>query len=142
MKKAMVVVGVVLALVVAVSLIPLTNNLCACVQLSHMRRTPLPAQTVCEDGLWKVGRFVGTGDGTQYFTAILVRSERSVFELREWYEPYGYKVKPQWGQQVDVLERSPVLRFEHEKDDDATYFIVYRLKDGIPPFAWLDVRGC
>ncbi len=142
MKKIMLIVGIILAVVVTVALVPMANNLCASAQLWRMQRVDVPPQAVCEDRLCEVGRFVGTGDGTQYFTAILIRSEQNVFELREWYEPYGYAVKPQWGQQVGVLERSPVLRFEHELDDDSMYYIVYQLEDGVPPFAWLDIRGC
>ncbi len=142
MKKVIIVVGAVLAVVLMIFSVPLTNNLCANVQLWRMELTDMPPGAVCEDSLCAIGRFVGTGNGTQYFTAMLIRSEQNVYELRDWYEPYGYAVKTQLVQQVGVLERSPVLRFEHELDEDSRYYIVYQLKDGVPPFAWLDLRGC
>ena len=46
---------------------------------------PLPENTVFVESLSKAGKLVGNGNGMQYYGAMLISSELSLKELKEYY---------------------------------------------------------
>ena len=89
MKKVFYGLGIVLAIALMIASIPLVNNVACAATLRKLTSiTPQPLYTVVES-LSSVGRFVGNGDGAQYFAAVLVQSEADEADLRAYYEPLG-----------------------------------------------------
>lgn len=81
------VVGIVVVLVpvgFAVS-IPLANDAAAREVEEELLALPLPDGAERVDSLSQAGKLVGNGNGMQYLGALLIRSDRSLDELREFY---------------------------------------------------------
>lgn len=135
-----------LLLVVAL-LIPVINNFIAADVAHDLEALPLPEQTTVHDSVSAAGKLVGSGNGIQYFGALLLRSDLSAEQLQAHYATYqtglyDCRVKPQSGAEVEQVELSE-LCFDADVDGDGWY-ILYTWGSVSPVLAdWLnlDIRG-
>lgn len=93
--------------------IPLINDLYARQIREELCRVPLPEKTELVDSLSKNGKLTGNGNGIQYFGAVLLKSELSLEELREYYSGYrenewSYIVEEQGRQSIEVIEHGTI----------------------------------
>ena len=146
MKKY--VISVIIAAIVAVALlagfiisIPLVNNGSAKDVEKSLTDIALPEDTELVESISEAGKFVGNGNGMQYFGAILVKSELSEEELNAYYSEKldGAVAKEQKTQNIEFLHG--FVSFETELDENDNYYIVYCFGSGIFPFSELDIRG-
>jgi hypothetical protein len=93
------------------------------------------------------GKLAGSGNGMQYFGAILIQSESGLDELEAYYSPFrkdewSFIVKPQSSEQIAAIENRNVY-FESLKNqtDLLNYFIVYTWGASNYPLSDLDLRG-
>ena len=142
MLKRMAIPLIVIALIAgALIAIPTVNNYSAYAVEKQLCSLSLPNQTERVESLSKAGKFVGNGNGMQYFGAILIRSDLSMDELLDHYQTAlpGAVVKKQTAQQIECIQHGSI-RFETPIDGD-NYYIVYYFGSGIEPFSELDIRG-
>ena len=95
----------------------------------------------------KAGKLVGSGNGMQYFGAILIKSELPLDELDRYYSQYrqdewSYIVEPQSESEIKAVEHK-TLEFSKLRDvsDFDAYYIVYSWGESDFPLADLDIRG-
>lgn len=121
--------------------IPAVNNYSAYAVEKQLRALPLPEQTQTVESLSQAGKFVGNGNGMQYFGAILIQSDLSMDDLLVHYQTVlpGAVVKKQTTQQIDCIEHGSIS-FDSAIDGD-NYYIVYYFGGGIELFSKLDIRG-
>ncbi len=121
--------------------IPVVNNYSAYAVEKQLCALALPAQTERVESLSQAGKFVGNGNGMQYFGAILIQSELSLDELLIHYQTAlpGAVVNQQTTQQIECIEHGTVSFDTAINGDD--YYIVYYFGSGIEPFSELDIRG-
>lgn len=105
---------------------------------------PLPEKTKLVDGISKAGKLSGSGNGMQYFGAILIKSELPLEDLEKYYSDYRsneweYIVEVQEGQAIRTIEHG-VLKFT-EVVGDKGYYIVYSWGKGIGLLEEIDIRG-
>lgn len=124
--------------------IPLTNNVIASNVRKDLIRLPLPEGTEILDSISVAGKLIGNGNGMQYFGAILIKSELSLDELNQYYQPYR---KNEWSQivhkqtsnRIDIIEHG-VYSFDKWDSGEDNYIVYtwgsseYSLRD------W-DIRG-
>ena len=85
-RVCMVAVAIVL-LVVAVG-IPIANNAVALGIQRELEALPMPADTTVQDAVSAAGKLVGSGNGMQYFGAVLLHSSLSYEELDGHFAAY------------------------------------------------------
>ncbi len=124
--------------------IPLINNYTAYTVEKELLEIPLPENTELVESVSDAGKFVGNGNGMQFFGAILIRSELTVEELEQYYAKYRKGdfdciVDKQTRQTVECIEHG-AIRFSTVIDQD-DYYIVYSWGNGIGFFEQLDFRG-
>ena len=73
--------------------IMLVNNGIAYNTFKELKSIELPPNTKIEWSESKAGKLVGSGNGMQYFGSILVDSDLSENELKEYYEKYNKYVE-------------------------------------------------
>lgn len=122
--------------------IPLVNNLSAKKIEKQLVETDLPDNTEIVESLSKAGKFVGNGNGMQYFGAMLIRSEKTLDELSAYYSQKSMNmiVEEQNTQTIQCVEHGEIS-FKTHISDTEDYYIVYLFGDGISPFSELDIRG-
>ena len=127
--------------------VPVANNAVAMSIAREMEALPLPSDTTLIDSTSLSGRFGDTAGNVQYFAALLLKSDRSVEELRAHYAGYTdhslitYRVEKQIGRDIVVLEDVD-LSFREDVAEEG-YFIVYTLRTGGNALQWwldMDVR--
>ena len=143
MRKKIVAVCAAAVVLVAVILSPhFINNYSAARNIQKLESLPLPEGTERIESLSLAQRLGLTGNGMQFFGALLVESDLSLEELREFYSAYdGCTVKEQLGKKIDIGILMKDIYFETEPDPDKSYYIIYSWGEGVPPFTWLDIRG-
>ena len=142
MLKRMAIPLIVIVLIAGVLIaIPAVNNYSAYAVEKQLCGLSVPNQTERVESLSQAGKFVGNGNGMQYFGAILIRSELSMDELLVHYQTAlpGAVVKKQTAQQIECIQHGSI-RFETPIAGD-NYYIVYYFGSGIEPFSQLDIRG-
>lgn len=135
-------------LLLAVSLlIPVINNFVAAGIVDDLEALPLPEGTTVQDTVSAARKLVGSGNGMQYFGALLLRSDLSLEALQTHYMAYqkglfDCRVAKQNGAAVEQIEIGS-LGFDVEMDGDGWY-ILYTW-GSVPGWAtdWLnlDMRG-
>ena len=125
--------------------VPIVNNITAATVLSDIKNIPLPENTEYVDGISAAGKFVGNGNGMQYFGAVLIKTDLSLDELNSYYSDYRENefrllVEKQESGEIAVIEHGSLV-FESELSSTEDYYIVYSWGDGIDLFAALDLRG-
>lgn len=134
----------VIGILLFIFLVPLINNCYARQTEEELLRVPLPEKTELVDSLSKSGKLTGNGNGIQYFGAVLLKSELSLKELREYYSSYrknewSYIVEEQEGQSVEVIEHGTITFPEPVSENG--YYIVYSWGDGPDFLKECDFRG-
>ena len=123
---------------------PVVNSNAAKKTAQGLVNLPLPENTECIEAIYKAGKLVGNGNGMQYFGAILIKSELSLEELKEYYSAFAEHewecvVEEQTGQEIKVIEHAG-LTFKTYVDADR-YYIVYSWGDNNTIFHEFDIRG-
>ena len=142
MLKRMAIPLIVIVLITGMMIaIPIVNNYSAYAVEKQLCALALPNQTERVESLSQAGKFVGNGNGMQYFGAILIRSELSMDELLIHYQTAlpGVVVKKQTAQQIECIQHGSIS-FDSAIDGD-NYYIVYYFGSGIELFSQLDIRG-
>lgn len=104
---------------------------------------PLPKDTELMESVYKAGKLTGNGNGMQYFGAILIKSDLSLEELKEYYSrlaqnEWDYIVEEQRDPDIKVIEHGK-LAFETKISPG--YYIVYSWGGNNTIFHELDIRG-
>lgn len=130
MKKVSVIIIliVVFALLPACGAVPIVNNNTAKKIAYELAQLPLPSSTELIETVYKAGKLVGCGNGMQYFGAILIESELSLEELKEYYLQFAGSewecvVEHQLDADVKIIEHG-VLTFKTDIEEE-NYDIVY-----------------
>ena len=124
--------------------VPVVNDLMAERIADGLRALPLPEGTELVETAYAAGKLAGSGNGMQYFGAILLRSGLSLGELKAYYSNYAghdweCRVEPQQGGAIRVIEHGG-LRFDAPAEGEG-FYIVYSWGDGAPFFEEFDLRG-
>lgn len=146
MKKTL---GIILALLFAglLTLIigsPIKNDMEAKKVAKALNAYDLPERTELLDTVSAAGKLVGNGNGMQYFGAILIKSELSLEELKEYYgklasDEFHNIVEKQETGTIDFIEHAN-LSFDADCDYENTY-IVYSWGDYSGLASEFDLRG-
>ena len=123
---------------------PVVNSNVAKKTAKELVNLPLPENTEYIEAIYKAGKLVGNGNGMQYFGAILIRSELSLEELKEYYSAFAEHewecvVEEQTGQEIKFIEHTR-LTFKTEIDEDR-YYIVNSWGDNNTIFHEFNIRG-
>ena len=144
--KKLKLVGILTAVVLigGVISIPLLNNYTAYKVERALCEIPLPEEAELIESLSQAGKLTGTGNGMQYFGAILIRSDLSLEELDAYYSGYRSNeweclVETQEGQSVEVIDHE-TLQFSEEIKGSG-YYIVYSWGSENSLLDELDMRG-
>lgn len=105
---------------------------------------PLPDETELLETVYRAGKLAGNGNGTQYFGAILIKSNLSLEELREYYAGFAKNeweciVEKQTGADIKAIEHGRLV-FQTDIGDDH-YYIVYSWGERDSFLAEWDIRG-
>ena len=128
--------------------ITVTNNVIADKNAKELSSYPLPPETFLADTVASAGKFVGNGNGMQYFGSILVSSTLTAEELREYYsKAFDFiEVRPQKSADIDFIMHSD-YRFDNF-EEGKTYYSITRwgsAQNYVPDWLahWLDfdLRG-
>ena len=110
-------------------------------ELAHF---PLPSNTELIESIYKEGKLVGNGNGMQYFGAILIKSELSLEEVKEYYSEFADSewkciVENQTNMDIGMIEHTKLsFKADIEGND---YYIVYSWGNNNTIFHELDIRG-
>lgn len=123
---------------------PFVNDISAKKVTEDICSIPLPESTRRLEEVSRAGKLVGSGNGMQYFGAILVESDLTLEELEAYYSKYrhnewSYLVARQDTQEIQVVEHV-ALSFLSDISDKHCY-IIYSWGNGIEPFSGFDLRG-
>lgn len=143
MKKKIIPVAIVIFLLIGLAVsVPLVNDFSAKNVEKSLVEIALPDDTQMVESISKAGKLVGNGNGMQYFGAILIKSEKTLDELFDYYSQKlaGVVVKEQKSQIIECVEHAQ-LSFTTNITDTDKYYIVYLFGNGISPFSELDIRG-
>ncbi len=135
---------IVLLLLFAIS-IPIVNDYSATLIENKLKVIPLPEKSAYIESVSQAGKMVGSGNGMQFFGAILIESELPIDELKRFYSAYSncglrLEIEEQASQQIEFIEHSK-LSFNHELSQSKKYYIIYAWSSGIEPFCFLDIRA-
>ena len=128
--------------------VPIMNNAIAMGDARTLKALSSTETDTVLETTSQAGRFNGTAGHVQYFAAMLIRSDRSLEELRTYYAANNkdlgivYRVAEQKGQEITVMD-GVSLAFR-ENVGESGYYIVYTLRTGGNAAQWwldMDVRG-
>lgn len=154
MNKVLVVIEGFVMIVVTVTIIlftlvfiasPIVNDNVAKKTANELVEIPLPNNTEFIESIYEAGKLDGNGNGMQYFGAILIKSELSLDELKEYYAEFTENewtcvVDNQVNSDVDKRIMDATLTFK-TKIEGNDYYIVYSWGDNNTIFHGFDVRG-
>lgn len=136
-----IVVAIVVLLVVFLLSIPFINNHLASRIATEIEEIPLPEKTTYIESISRADKMVGNGNGIQYLGAVLIKSELSIDELKDFYSKNkDLIVEEQIGQQIEFIDHDE-LSFEHNFDENANYYIIYSWGNGNELLKAIDMRG-
>lgn len=119
---------------------PIVNDSVARKTAKELSDLPIPQNTECIETVYKAGKLVGNGNGMQYFGAILIQSELTLNELKEFYlNKSNCEVKQQTTSEIEIIEHAN-LAFKTDINED-NYYIVYSWGTNSGIFHELDIRG-
>lgn len=146
MKKVLVITVLIVVIIFLFVLIatPIVNDSIAEKTANELVDLPLPNSTEFIESIYKAGKLVGNGNGMQYFGAILIKSELSLDELKEYYLEFA---DSEWKNIVENQINTNIEIIEHTKLTFKTdikgsnYYIVYSWGNNNTIFHELDIRG-
>ena len=119
---------------------PIVNDNIAKKTAKEISDLSLPQNTEYIETVYKAGKLVGNGNGMQYFGAILIQSELTLNELKEFYlNRSNCEVKQQTTSEIGIIEHGN-LAFQTDINED-NYYIVYSWGTNSGIFHELDIRG-
>ncbi len=123
---------------------PIYNNHVAKKTADNLADIPLPENTEFVEKTYSARKLVGSGNGMQYFGAILVKSGLPLNELENYYSGYADNewqciVESQESKEIRVIEHGE-LEFESEITGGG-YYIVYSWGENYTIFNEFDLRG-
>ena len=146
MKKVIVIVVLTMAIIFSSVLIaaPIVNDSIAKKTANELVDLPLPNGTEFIESIYKAGKLVGNGNGMQYFGAVLIKSELSLDELKEYYLEFAdsewkFIVENQINTDVRIIEHAK-LTFKTDIDGN-NYYSVYSWGNNNTIFHEFDIRG-
>lgn len=146
MKSAIGITGIVLIFFVIVFLVsaPTVNDHVANKIGESLEGIPLPENTELVETKSLAGKLVGNGNGMQYLGVILIKSELTLDELKDYYAKYAdYEweciVEKQDSKQIKVIEHGSV-EFQEDVCENG-YYIVYSWGSNDTIFNEFDLRG-
>lgn len=124
---------------------PIVNDNVAKKTANELVDIPLPDNTEFMESIYEAGKLDGCGNGMQYFGAILIKSELSLDELREYYAEFADNewtcvVENQTNSDVDKRIMDTTLTFKTDIVGE-NYYIVYSWGDNHTIFHVFDIRG-
>lgn len=124
---------------------PIVNDNIAKKTANELVDLPLPNNTEYVESIHKAGKLVGNGNGMQYFGAILIKSDLSLDELKEYYLQFADSewkciVENQINKNVEIMDEHTTLTFKTDIKGN-NYYIVYSWGDNDTIFHELDIRG-
>lgn len=150
MKKSLVIIFSAVALLFLSILIlliaaPFVNDNAAKKTADELVDLPLPSNTEFIESIYEAGKLVGNGNGMQYFGAILIKSQLSLEELKEYYSKFADNdwtcvVENQINTDVAIRDGRLPLTFKTDIDGD-NYYIVYSWGNNNTIFHEFDLRG-
>lgn len=146
MKKILVII-VLTAAIILLSILaaaPIVNDTVAKKTANELAHFPLPSNTELIESIYKAGKLVGSGNGMQYFGAILIKSEHSLDELKEYYSEFADSewkciVENQINKNIGMIEHTKLAFKADIKGKN--YYIVYSWGNNNTIFHELDIRG-
>lgn len=129
----------VLSPVVMSVVITVVNDNTAADVASQLEALPLPEETEFVESLSKAGKLVGNGNGMQYYGAMLITSQMSLEELKNYYSQYNCSVFIQETSNIDRLHGT--VGFKTEPFPDNAYMVEMWGKSPSWFFAEFDIRG-
>ena len=146
MKKILVII-VLTAAIILLSILtaaPIVNDTVAKKTANELAHFPLPGSTELIESIYKAGKLVGNGNGMQYFGAILIKSELSLDELKEYYSEFANSewkciVENQTNKDIGMIEHTKLTFKADIKGNN--YYIVYSWGNNSTIFHELDIRG-
>lgn len=125
------------------------NNSIANQVEKELKAYPLPDETVLVESLSIAGKLIGNGNGMQYLGAILITSDRSLYEIEEHYKSeFEYiEVLNQNSEKIESI--SPYARGFNKFDagSNETYYAVLcwgpleEKNSSLSPLLDFDLRG-
>lgn len=137
MKKVLAIVVLIAVIFLSVLIYtPVVNNNTARKTANELLDIPLPDDTEFIETVYKAGKLVGNGNGMQYFGAILIKSELSLEELKEYYLSFSENeweciVENQTGTDIKVIEHG---RLTFKTDIEGIIIILYIHGEKMTPF--------
>ena len=131
------------AVILLTASVPFVNDQVARKTANELEEIPLPEQTECIEKISRAAKLVGNGNGMQYLGAILIKSELSLEELKEYYSRYDVTVRNQTGKRIEGMN-SGSLGFTSEINGD-NFYVVYKWGNNDYPlhgfYEDFDLRG-
>ena len=123
---------------------PIVNNSVSKKTANELMDLPLPNDTEFIESVYKSGKLVGNGNGMQYFGAMLIKSELSLEELKEYYLNYAEHddecvVEKQADANIAFIDHANLAFKTGIEGDD--YYIVYSWGTNPTIFHEFDIRG-
>lgn len=137
MKKVLAIVVLIAVIFLSVLIYtPVVNDNTARKTANELLDIPLPDDTEFIETVYKAGKLVGNGNGMQYFGAILIKSELSLEELKEYYLSFSENeweciVENQTGTDIKVIEHG---RLTFKTDIEGIIIILYIHGEKMTPF--------
>jgi len=120
---------------------PIINDFVAKNVVKDIQKIELPEETVFIESISDAGKLCGNGNGMDYFGAILIQSDLSFDELKEYYSIYEGKIfiEPQTRKDITVIEHDSISFKTNVSGDD--YYIVYSWGNYNGIASEFDLRG-
>ncbi len=146
MKKAIMTMFIICLILFFIFAIPIINNRMAKAIETKLRTTKLPSQTQIIDSISIAGKLVGNGNGMQYFGAILVKTELSEEELKEYYQEkaeseWEYLIEKQTSNKIEVIEHGDYVFRKVKGEKLQQCYIIYSWESPKNNLLNLDIRG-
>lgn len=131
------------AVILLIASVPFVNDNVARKTANEVAEIPLPEQTEYVEKISRAAKLVGNGNGMQYLGAVLIKSELSLEELKEYYSGYNTTVRHQTGKRIEGMN-SGKIEFSSEINGD-NFYVVYKWGNNDYPlhgfYEDLDIRG-
>lgn len=146
MKKLLITIILIVVIIFLSVLVaaPIVNDNIAKKTANKLVDLPLPSNTEFIETVHIAGKLVGNGNGMQYFGAILIKSELSLEEVKEYYSEFADSewkciVENQTNMDIGMIEHTKLsFKADIEGND---YYIVYSWGNNNTIFHELDIRG-
>lgn len=111
-------------------LIYILNDIIANNTKKELLKVKLPNNTEVVDSISIAGKLTGNGNGMQYLGAILVKTDLSEEELKEYYNQYkkdefSFLVEKQNSKKLKMIDSGSYWFEKYNENDKEKYFTIY-----------------